>query len=121
MRHFFLVISLFSLLVHSPASTAASVPKPADLAESFNSFLEHAAAYGFSGTVLLSVDGKILVHKGYGLADRARNIPVMADDVFDIGSITKQFTAAAIMKLEMQGKLKTEDLLSKYIDGVPVD
>lgn len=41
--------------------------------------------------------------------------------VYDIGSITKQFTAAAILKLEMQGKLSTNDKISKFFDGIPAD
>ena len=92
-----------------------------DLKDSVERYLQNVEAFGFSGSVLLVVDGKFIVHKGYGMADRTRGMPVKADDVFDIGSVTKQFTAAAIMKLEMQGKLKTEDLVSKYLDGVPAD
>ncbi|MBK8417038.1 MAG: serine hydrolase [Bacteroidetes bacterium] len=41
--------------------------------------------------------------------------------MFDIGSLTKQFTAAAILKLEMQGKLSTSDTITKYFQNVPVD
>ena len=95
--------------------------QPDDLASKMESYLEAAAAFGFSGSVLMAVDGKVLVNKGYGMADRSRNIPIRVNDAFDIGSVTKQFTAAAIMKLEMQGKLKTEDLISKYFDNVPAD
>lgn len=52
---------------------------------------------------------------------KVKNIPNNIKTVFDIGSISKQFTAAAIVKLEMQGKLKTDDVISKYLDGVPED
>ncbi|HEY7546585.1 MAG TPA: serine hydrolase domain-containing protein [Blastocatellia bacterium] len=84
-------------------------------------YLTQATAFGFSGSALVAKDGRILLNKGYGFADRSRRIPITADTVMEIGSITKQFTAAAIMKLEMMGKLKTEDPISKYLDGVPED
>lgn len=118
--HRFLAFALLFILSVQPV-VAYGVNSSPDLKSSVEAYLNNAEAFGFSGSVLLMVDGKMIVHKGYGLADRNRGVPVKADDVFDIGSVTKQFTAAAIMKLEMQGKLKTEDLISKYLDGVPAD
>jgi CubicO group peptidase (beta-lactamase class C family) len=76
---------------------------------------------GFSGAVLVARKGEVLLSKGYGLCDRRRKAPCTADTVFDIGSITKQFTAAAILKLEEAGKLRVEDPLSKHLPGVPDD
>ena len=76
---------------------------------------------GFSGTVLVAKQGEIVLHKGYGLADRRREIACRPDTIFDIGSITKQFTAAAILKLEMAGKLSADDTLSKHFKDVPPD
>ena len=76
---------------------------------------------GFSGAVLVVKDGKVTLAKGYGIADRERKIPVTLDSVFDIGSLVKQFTAAAILKLEVKGKLNTTDLISKYFKNVPPD
>jgi CubicO group peptidase (beta-lactamase class C family) len=77
--------------------------------------------YGFSGSVLAAKDGKIILNRGYGLADRERNLPNTAETVFAIGSLTKQFTAAAILQLEAQGKLNTQDLASKYLGEFPPD
>ena len=48
-------------------------------------------------------------------------MPADCDTVYDIGSITKQFTAAAVLKLEMQGKLRVTDPIGRYLDGVPAD
>ena len=76
---------------------------------------------GFSGTVLLAKEGRVVLHKGYGLRDAAGGKPVTTETLFDIGSLTKQFTSAAIMKLEMAGELKTSDAISKYLTGVPAD
>lgn len=81
---------------------------PQETSAKLDAYLNQAAAFGFSGSVLVASKGKIILHKGYGLADRAHNVSVSADSVFDIGSITKQITAAAIMKLEMQGKLRMQ-------------
>jgi CubicO group peptidase (beta-lactamase class C family) len=89
--------------------------------QKLDQYLSRLEALGFSGAVLVAKDGKIVLHKGYGLADREKKIPYTPETVFDIGSITKQFTAAAILKLEMAGKLKVTDPISKYFDGVPAD
>ncbi|HEX5706728.1 MAG TPA: serine hydrolase domain-containing protein, partial [Pyrinomonadaceae bacterium] len=61
---------------------------------------------GFSGVLLVAKDGQIVLDKGYGLANRENKTPYTAETVFTVGSITKQFTGAAILKLEMQGKLR---------------
>lgn len=75
----------------------------------------------FSGVVLVAQDGVVLLAKGYGFADRAAKVPYTTDTVFDIGSITKPFTASAILKLEMDGKLKVTDRIGTYFKDVPDD
>lgn len=65
--------------------------------------------------VLVAQDGKILFEKGYGLADRKHHVPITPQTIFCIGSITKQFTASAILKLQEGGKLSVTNKLSKYI------
>ncbi|MGA8839034.1 MAG: serine hydrolase domain-containing protein [Candidatus Aquilonibacter sp.] len=64
-------------------------------------------------------DGALLVLKTYGLRDVAKNLPVDADTRFEIGSVTKQFTAAAILQLQEQGKLSIDDPLAKYLPTFP--
>lgn len=73
----------------------------------------------FAGTVLVAKEGEVVLNKGYGMANRARHIPNSSESVIIIGSITKQFTAAGILKLEMQGKLGTEDALEEYFPDLP--
>lgn len=68
----------------------------------------------FSGSVLLSKEDKIIINRGYGFANREHQVKNTADTKFRIGSITKQFTAMAIMILEEQGILKVEDNISKF-------
>lgn len=90
-----------------------------NLRDRLDSVLTHLDKRGYSGAVLVAQDGRIILHKGYGLADRARGIRNTSETLFNIASITKVFTAAAILKLEMQGKLKTSDLISKYLGAFP--
>jgi len=76
---------------------------------------------GFSGAVLVARNGEKIIHKGYGWAVRDRKLPVTTKTVFDIGSISKPFTATAVMKLEQQGKLKMTDTITRFFDNVPED
>lgn len=67
--------------------------------------------------VLVARDGKITYQGGFGWADLDQKIPVTAETQFRIGSITKQFTAAAILRLADDGKLMLTDPLDKYLPG----
>jgi CubicO group peptidase (beta-lactamase class C family) len=73
----------------------------------------------FMGAVLVAKDGKIVLSKGYGSANLEWNIPDTPTTKFRLGSMTKQFTAAAILLLEERGKLKVEDPVKKYIADAP--
>ena len=64
-------------------------------------------------------DGKLVYAKGYGLANLEENVAITPQSVFDIGSTSKQFTAASILLLEKQGKLSINDDIRKYIPEVP--
>jgi CubicO group peptidase (beta-lactamase class C family) len=64
-------------------------------------------------------DGRIIYAKGYGLANVEENVPITPQTVFDIGSTSKQFTAASILLLEKQGKLSARDDVRKYIPELP--
>jgi len=69
--------------------------------------------------VLIARDGKMLLEKSYGLARIEMPVSIRPDTRFRIGSITKQFTAAAILKLAERGKLNVNDPISKYIPDWP--
>ncbi|OWA36998.1 hypothetical protein B9G55_02665 [Saccharibacillus sp. O16] len=71
----------------------------------------------YSGNVLVAKDGEVLMRKGYGLASDTKLI--RPTDLMRLGSLTKAFTAASILKLEEEGKLSTEDSLSKFIPDYP--
>jgi CubicO group peptidase (beta-lactamase class C family) len=64
-------------------------------------------------------NGSIGYSKGYGLANIEESVPITPETVFDIGSTSKQFTAASILLLEKQGKLSVNDDVRKYIPELP--
>lgn len=73
----------------------------------------------FSGSVVVAQKGEILLSKGYSLANREHNIPNTLQTVFRIGSMTKPFTAVAIMQLAEGGWLSVDDPLSKHLPDFP--
>jgi CubicO group peptidase (beta-lactamase class C family) len=64
-------------------------------------------------------NGRTILAKGYGFADLENDVPATAETVYRIGSITKQFTSAAIMRLVEQGKLSLDDTLQKFLPNFP--
>jgi CubicO group peptidase (beta-lactamase class C family) len=84
-------------------------------------YLEKLEKIGYSGSALVALNGKPVISRGFGYSDIERKLKNSPKTIFDIGSITKQFTAAAILKLEMQGKLSTDDKITKYFQNVPPD
>jgi CubicO group peptidase (beta-lactamase class C family) len=69
--------------------------------------------------VLAGRDGQILYQAGFGFADIEKKTPITPETKFRIGSVTKQFTAAAILKLAEEGKLAITDPLAKYFPDIP--
>jgi CubicO group peptidase (beta-lactamase class C family)/ABC-type transport system involved in multi-copper enzyme maturation permease subunit len=72
-----------------------------------------------SAAVLVAREGQILVNKGYGLANRETGAPITPDTIFPLASISKQFTALAIVQLEEAGLLSVQDRLAKYYPEYP--
>ncbi len=110
---------LLALVGQSAEPSAAPEVARGPLGRKLDDYLSRLEKFGFSGAVIVARNGEVVLSKGYGLADRERNLPFTPQTVSSTGSITKQFTAAAILKLEMQGKLKVEDSISKYFADVP--
>jgi CubicO group peptidase (beta-lactamase class C family) len=73
----------------------------------------------FMGSVLVARGDTVLLSKGYGSANLEWNIPNSPATRFRLGSVTKQFTAASILLLEERGKLKTDDLVKKFMPDAP--
>jgi len=74
---------------------------------------------GFDGSVLIAKKGKVLLSKGYGMANYELGVPNSPQSKFHIASVSKTFTAAAVMFLEERGLLKVGDSLTKFIPDYP--
>ncbi|HEX9166075.1 MAG TPA: serine hydrolase domain-containing protein [Gemmatimonadales bacterium] len=102
--------------------TIVSQPAPAqDLVTDTRSYLSKLEKLGFAGVVVIKRGGETVLAQGSGLADRESGRPWSPATVSDIGSITKQFTAAAILALEEAGKLHVTDTITAYFPEVPPD
>ncbi|MBD3402640.1 serine hydrolase [candidate division GN15 bacterium] len=92
------------------------------LAERFDQYCRAANEINnFHGAVLVAKDGEVVFANGYGWASAQLGVENTAQHKFLIGSITKSFTAAAILRLAEAGKLTLEDKLSKYFDDFPAE
>lgn len=80
---------------------------------------DFASQNDFSGTILVAKGDDVLLDRGYGMTDYERHIKNGSQTVFEIGLITKQFTAIAILMLQEKKLLNVQDKLSKYIKDYP--
>ena len=107
------------------AGLILGVPNPLSALDRSSKFDEYMNSQmkmnRFSGSVLIAQHGKVLTTKGYGMADLELNVFNTPDTKFRIASITQQFTAMAILELEEDGRLSTEDSVCKYILKCPDD
>ena len=102
-------------LAAQPAPAAARVRATVDsLAQAF---LDARSSPGVSIAVVRGTD--TLVAKGYGMADLDQRVPATATTLYRIGSITKQFTAASVMRLVEQGKVALDDSIATYVPSLP--
>lgn len=89
-----------------------------DKMEKFAQYMDDRGK-GYQGSVLVAEGNTIIFDKSYGWADKQKKIENETSTQYQIGSITKSFTAAAILKLEEEGLLHTNDKLSKYLPDFP--
>lgn len=111
-------VSVFTAFMTACQSGKIDETKDSIENKNYKEFIEKADEYlnncGFQGSILLAKDGEIVLAKGYGFSDKEKTIPNTMNTTYEIGSITKQFTAAAILQLQEQGKLSVNDTLDKY-------
>jgi CubicO group peptidase (beta-lactamase class C family) len=101
-------------------ATATLSAAAQDIAANADQYLSTWASQGrFSGTVLIARHDKILLRKSYGMANYELGMPNTPDTVYRIGSITKSFTALAILQLEEKGLLNVTDPASTYVNDLP--
>ena len=113
-------LSLIAFCLTLPPTVRAKTVEN-EIGRKLDEYLSRIEKFGFSGAVMAVKDGAVLLSKGYGWANRQAKIRFTPETVCSIGSITKQFTAAGILKLEMQGKLQVNDPIGKYLPDVPAD
>ena len=70
---------------------------------------------GINGNILIAEKGNVIYKKSFGLRDVAANLPLDENSIFELASVSKQFTAMGIVLLQQKGKLQYDDKLSKYI------
>ncbi len=134
---FLLSLSFAALGCSAPAPDVAEsqAPPPAEvergtvelalwgeeLVGKIDSLAEATLADGMVASLAIGVKhgGEVLVAKGYGMADLENAVPAKAETVYRIGSITKQFTAAAVMQLVEEGKIGLDDSMTLYLPDFP--
>jgi CubicO group peptidase (beta-lactamase class C family) len=112
LRRFVLLLALVACL--PPASALAQ-----DVARMDAIVHSYVDDKRFMGAVLVARDGDVLFSKGYGQANLEWQVPNTPTTKFRLGSLTKQFTAAAVLLLEERGKLKTDDLVKVHMPDAP--
>jgi len=113
-----MVRSTLVLALLASAAPAAALPQNFK-AKADTLLAEAYAATGPGAAVIVTENGKTVYAAGRGLADVERKVPITPTIHFRLGSITKQFTAAAVLRLAEQGKLSLDDPLSKFVPGYP--
>lgn len=112
-----------ALCVNSRSSAIASVsasPQTASTTSRMEQIVQDSVSRKvFMGTVLVARGDEILLDKGYGFANLELDVPDTPPTKFRLGSVTKQFTAAAIMLLQERGKINVNDLVKKYMPDAP--
>jgi CubicO group peptidase (beta-lactamase class C family) len=103
----------------APTSAAGEIAAT-PIAREIDAYMRAAVQYDqFSGSILVARDGVPLFSRGYGMANYELGAPNTPQTVFRIASLTKQFTAAAIMHLQERGRLHVTDSICSYLDDCP--
>src|SRR5438132_35506 len=123
-------VSLLLLLLLSPLADAASTLNVtrrravhvSTLAPAVDAAAKRALDAGVPGLTIAVVFRGETVVRAYGYSDREAGVAARDIDIYQIGSVSKQFTAAAIMRLVEQGKVSLDDKVSKYVPEIlPLD
>ena len=117
-----MVLSAAPLFATEPAGASPLYTKQrySGIAERFDSlFHQLSARRRFNGNVLVSTDGNIVYEKSFGYSDYRRRKPLSLGSVFEIASVSKQFTAMGIMMLHDEGRLDFDDPVTKYLPKFP--
>lgn len=119
-KNFFFVFTVIAFL---SSATSAQIPdKVKVVAGAERAFEKVSKAYVGPGpgcAAAVSLNGEVVFEKAFGLADLEHNVPNTTQTIFESGSVAKQFTAAALVLLQQDGKLSLDDPVRKYIPELP--
>ncbi|CAM4153182.1 MULTISPECIES: serine hydrolase [Flavobacterium] len=122
MKHLKLTILLLNVICFTACNQRQSKTVNTNrLSSSINEYLTACESNGFNGAVLVTKRDSIIINKGYGFANKEKSFANTPKTVYDICSVTKQFTATAILKLAEDKKLKLTDSLIIYFKDLPID
>jgi CubicO group peptidase (beta-lactamase class C family) len=111
---------VFALAILLSLSAGSQTPNLKTMTAEFDKILSAKFKTGETGcAALVAIKGQIVYKKAFGMANLELNVPMQPDMVFRVGSITKQFTAIAILQLMEQGKLALQDDITKFIPDYP--
>lgn len=121
LRRFIVSLFLLTILIWAPASATSARSDSAAIDKRIDGFIQSEMQRGRIPGVAVAVlkHGKLLKLGCYGSANLELGVPVSEHSVFELASLTKQFTAAAVVLLAYEGKLSLDDSLNKFIDDVP--
>ena len=109
-------ILLVVLLLHA---CSGKIPAQEVTAKAEEYMAAQVEGNDFMGSVLVARDGEPIFRKGYGLANSKHVVPNIPETKYRLGSLTKQFTAAAVLLLQEKGLLDVKDPINKYIEDPP--
>lgn len=112
-------VLLGALVLAGAPALHAQAAAPAEVRALDSLFAAAYPADGPGAAVIVARGGEVLLRKGYGLASVELGVPASPEHVFRIGSITKQFTAVAILLLVEEGKLSLDDEVTRFFPGWP--
>ena len=114
------VLAWMCALAVSYSSAQGAGPSATEIRTKVDEYMKAAVTVnGFGGSILVAQNGQPVVSKGYGMANIELAVPNTPQTVFRLGSVTKQFTAMAIMMLQERGKLRVSDPVCQYLTDCP--
>ncbi len=120
MKHTLLAFTILFLVVSSLQSQSNTIVKTSSKADRIDSLMQTSYKDGiFNGVILVSQNGKPMYKNAFGYADKNNNSKLNKTSVFYLASLSKQFTAMAIMMLKERNKLSYDDKLSMYFPDFP--
>ena len=116
-----ILFAWFATLAVTSPGPARAEESPAGIGRRVDAYLTALVPFGYWGAALVAIDDTVVLNQGYGWADIEGAVVNSPETLFGLQSVTKQFTAAAVVALQQDGKLGVEDPIARYLPGVPPD